>query len=144
MVQAQLAALLDPNGTNLRIPVTAIASFAANADTDTETAYKQFRKYLYLKTGATKDIIQQKEDEILQILRCQGMVASSQIGGKVEDQDRILDLNRILEQTCKEFYENLYQRGIAEDMLPPQDDILRILRSRGIVASSSRKAEDKG
>ena len=148
-VRAQLASLLGLNGTN-SIPVTPIASFAANADTDTdtdtETAYQQFRQYLCQNTGATEDIIQQKEVVILQILRSQGMVVSSQIGGKVGDQDRILDLDldRILEKACKELYENRYQHGITEDMLPPKEDILRILRSRGIVTSSSRKAEDKG
>ena len=108
-------------------------------------AYHQFCKDL-CQIGITEDIIiRRKEDEILEILRSQGMFASSQIGGnKAGDQGRILDQDWKLEKAYKEFYDNLYQLGVAEDMLPPKDDILRILRSRGVVASGSRNTEDKG
>ena len=139
VVQAQLAALLAPHGTNSesRIPVTPIASFAAN--TDTEMAYKQFCTYLHQKIGATEDIIRQKEGEILEILRSQGMIAGSQIGGsKVGDQDRKL------EAAYKEFCESLYQLGVTEDMQPSKDQILRILRSRGGVASSQSGDRNTG
>ena len=144
-VQAQLAALLGLCGTNSSIPVPPIASFAANADT--EAAYKQFCKYLHQEIGVTDDIIRQKEDEIFEILRSQGMVDCNQIGdSKVRDQDRI-EQEQLLEMAYKEFCESLYQLGVTEDLQPPKDKILRILRSRGVVASSQtsgRDTEDQG
>ena len=144
MVQAQLGALLGPHGTNSEsnIPVTPIASFAANADS--EAAYKQFCNDLY-QLGITEDIMRQKEDKIREILKSQGMIASSRIGGnKVGDHDR---KDRKLETAYKEFCEGMYQLGATEDMLPPRDKILRMLRSRGVVASSQSdggNTEDKG
>ena len=146
-VQAQLATLLGL-GTNSesRIPVTPIAAFAANADTATETASKQFCEYLHQKIGVTEDIIRQKKDKILQILRSQSMIARSQTGGsKVGDQDRILD--QILETAYKEFYDNLSRLGVTVGMLPPKDNVLKVLRSRGVAASSEssgRSTEDNG
>ena len=143
-VQAQLATLLGLRGTNSasRIPVTPIASFAANADTGTETASKQFCEHLHQKFGVAEDIIRQKEDEILEMLRSQGMVDSSQFGrSKVREEDQVL------ETAYKEFCESLYQLGVTEDMQPPRDKILKILRSRGVVTSSQsggRNTEDKG
>ena len=129
-VQARLAALLGLHGTNSRIPVASIASFAAN--TNPEIAYKQFCKDLY-QIGVTEEIIQQKEDqilEILEILRSQVMVTSSPIDN-TEDEDQAL------ETAYKEFCENLRHTGVTEDMLLPKDKILEILRSRSVVAKNT-------
>ena len=138
-----MAALLGLHGTNSGIPISSIASFAANTNTNTETAYKRFCKDL-LHTGVTEAMIQQKEDKILEILRSQGMVAESRIGcsdiGDLQDQ--------VLEMAYKVFLENLYQIGATEDMILPKAKILEVLRSRGVVASSqtgsSSKIEDNG
>ena len=82
-VQAQLACLFNLDGTNPRIPVTPIASFAAN--TNTEIAYKQFCKDLY-QIGVKKGMIRRNEEKIQEILRSQDMVSSNQIGGSdIED-----------------------------------------------------------
>ena len=125
-VQEQLAALLSFHS---RISVSAIASFAANSNT--EMAYMQFCKDLY-RIGVTEDIVQQKGDKILAILRSQRMVASSQIG----DSD-IGDKDQILEKAYKKYCNNLYKIGFTDKMILQQkDEILGILRSQGMVASS--------
>ena len=135
-VQEHLAALLGPHGINSKIPVTPIAAFAAN--TNTEMAYEQFWKDLY-QIGVTEDIIRQNEDEIREILKSQGMVTNSQIAGNnVEDKDRILEV------AYKRYCNTLYRLGFTEDTLPPKDKILRILRSRGVVASSQRGGGNSG
>ena len=58
-----------------RIPVSFIASFGAN--TDTEAAYEQFCKDLS-QIGVTKATIYQKGNEILTILKSRG-IADSQL-----------------------------------------------------------------
>ena len=79
----------------------------------------------------------QKGGEILDILRSQGMVASSEIGGsKSGGQDQVL------ETAYKQFREDLYQMGITEALMPPKDEILKILRSRGISSSQSGGSSD--
>lgn len=77
-VQAQLAAVLGLHSTRSRVSVASIASFAANINT--QTAYKQFCRDLY-QIGVTEDMICRKENEILEILGSQGMVARSRMGG---------------------------------------------------------------
>ena len=146
-VQAQLAALLELHGTNSGISITSIASFVAN--TNSETAYKQFCNELY-RVGATEDIVREKEDEILEILTSQGMVASSQIDGngdQDQDQDQDRDQDLAPEMAYKEYCENLHQMGLTEDMIG-KDKILEILRSRVVGASSqtggSSNVGDKG
>ena len=124
--QAQLAALL---GTNSRIPLTSIAALAAN--TNTEIAFQQFRKDLF-QIGVPEDLIQRNTDKIREILESQGMVASRQIcSSDTRDKDQVL------ETAYKEYCENLYQLGFTKDLIPPKSKVLRILRSRGVVASSS-------
>ena len=136
-VQAQLTAILGPNS---RISVNSIASFATSTNTD--TAYKQFCKELD-KAGVTEDVLCQKEDEILEILGSHGMVASSE-----SDDSVIGDQDQVLEAAYKQFCEDLYKMGITEAFMPPKYEILRILRSRGMVSSSqtggSNNIEDKG
>ena len=139
-VQVRLAALFGLHADS-RISVTSIASFAAN--TNTEMAYKQFCEELY-QIGVTEDMILQNKDKILEILRSQGMVASSQLdSSKVED-----NKDQELEMAYKEFCLNLQQSGVTEDMLLPKAKILEILRSRSMVASSqtggSRNIGDGG
>ena len=60
------------------ISVTSIASFAQNANTG--KAYKQFCKNLY-QIGITEDMIEEKQKEILDILRPQCTVTKGQISG---------------------------------------------------------------
>ena len=138
-VQAQLASLLGLHGTaNPGIPITSIVSLSANT---TETAYKQFCDDLY-RIGVTEDTVRQKEDEILEILRSQGMVSSSQIGDR-----GIGGKDHVLEAAYKSYCEDLYRMGFTDDMiLPLKDQILGILRSRGMVARSNTggSIEDKG
>ena len=129
-----MAALLGLHGTNSRISVTSIATFAAN--TSTEIAYKQFRKDLH-QIGVPDDLIQKNEDEIREIFKSQGMVASSQIGSSDTG-----DKDQVLETAYEEYCKALYQLGFTDDMFPPKDKILRVLRSRGVVASNG--AGEKG
>ena len=138
-VQTQLATLLGLHGTaNPRISITSIASFAANT---TETAYEQFCKDLY-QVGVTEDMLRRKEDRILEILRSQGMVASSRIGGSfVREQDQLVTAH-------KELCQDLYRIGITEVQVTK---ILGILRSRGMIRgmiagsqSGGRNTEGKG
>ena len=135
-VQAQLAALLRFHA--IGIPVSSIATFAANPDI--EVAYKQFCEGLN-QIGVTEDMIQQKEGEILEILRSQDMVASSQICGNDAG-----DKDQVLETAYYEYCEDLHRMGFTEDLIPPKARILEILRSRGVVASSQsgRTTEDEG
>ena len=87
-IQAQLTDVLGLHRTNSRVSVTSIASFADT--TNTRMAYKQFCKNLY-QIGITEDMILEKEQEILEILRSQGTVASGQIGGSnIGDQCQLL------------------------------------------------------
>ena len=137
-VQEQLATLLCLPGTNSRIPVTSIAAFVAN--TGTETAYKQFCNDLY-EVGVTEDMARQNKDEILEILKSQGMVASTQVGcSDIRDK-------HALETAYHEYCKDLYRIGFTEDLIPPKARILAILRSRGMVASSNTggsNTRDKG
>ena len=137
-----MATLLGLHGTDSGISVTSIATFAAN--TNLETAYKQFCEDL-CQIGVTEDMIQQNEDKILEILRSQGMVASSQLNRSMvggQDQDQLLEI--AYAKLCK----NLHRSGATEDMLLPKAKILEILRSRGMVASSqtggNSNTRDKG
>ena len=131
-----MTALLGLYSTNSTIPVTSIAAFAAN--TNTETAYKQLCKDLY-RVGVTEDMIQQTKKGILKILRSQGMVASQGTGGCEPD-----DEDQALEVAYKEFCKDLYRIGVTEGMIQKiKGDILEILRSRGI-ASSSNNSGGKG
>ena len=130
--------LLGLHGTNFTtVPVTSIASFAAN--TKTEIAYKQFCKDLY-QIGVTEDIIQQKKGQILKILKSQGMVTSSPIDN-IGDEDQVLE---ILETAYKELCESLCHTRVTEDMLLPKDKIIEILRSRGVVANSQTGGKNTG
>ena len=121
-----MATLLGLHGTaNSRISIASIASLTTNT---TETAYKQFYNDLY-RIGVTEDMVRQKEDEILEILRSQGMVASSHIGDSGKD--------HVLEAAYKDYCKVLYRMGFTTNMiLREKDEILRILRSRGMVARS--------
>ena len=137
---AQLTTLLGLPGTpKSRISVTSIAAFAANTNTDTETAYIQFCKDLY-EIGVPEDLIQKKEDEIRGILESQGMVASSQVGSSDTGDDK----DQILETAYEEYCKALFQAGFTADMLPPKDKILRVLRARLIAANSQSDGGDKG
>ena len=131
-VQAQLGALLGLDG---RISVTSIASFTANTNTSTETAYEQFCRDLY-QVGATEDMMREKEGQILEVLRSQDMVASIGVGGsgdQEQEQEQDRERDQALEMAYKEFCENLHQMGVTEDMIG-KDKILEILRSRFTVA----------
>ena len=126
----------------MKISVTSIAAFAANASANTETAFEQFCKGLY-QTGATKDMIRQKEDKILEILTSHGMVASSQIGGSGtgdednEDKDDG-DKDEVLEAAYTEYCKDLQSMGMTEDMIRQNEGKIReVLRSRGMVADSN-------
>ena len=131
-VQAQLGALLGLHGTGMSI--TSITSFTTN--TNTKTAYKKFCDDLY-RIGVAKDLAQQKKDQILKILRSQGMVASSPISGS-----GIGGKDQALEAAYKEYCKDLYRLGFTDNMILQQkDEILRILRSR---ASSKIRIKDKG
>ena len=140
-VQAQLAALGLRGTANSRISIASIISFAAK--TNTETAYKQFCEDLY-QIGVTEDMTRQEKDRILDLLGSQSMVASSQLGGsKARDQGQVLG---ILEAAYKRFFQDprLYHIGVTEDMLRPKDEILGILKSQGMVASSQSDGSNSG
>ena len=129
-VQAQLGALLGLDG---RISVTSIASFVANTNTSTETAYEQFCRDLY-QVGATEDMMREKEDQVLEVLRSQDMVASIGVGGSGDqDQEQDREQDQVLEMAYKELCENLHQIGVTEDMIG-KDKILEMVRSRFMVA----------
>ena len=99
---------------NSRILLPSIASFAAN--TNAETAYKQFCKDLY-RIGVTEALVGQKEDDILEILKSQGMVASSQVGSSdIEEKDQVLE--KAYEEYCKD----LYRIGFTDKMIHQQRD----------------------
>ena len=132
-----MAALLGLHSTNSRIPVTSIAAFAAN--TNTEAAFEQFCKDLY-QVGATEDMIGQKRNKILAILRSQGMVASSQIGSS---DTGVID--QVLETAYQEYCNDLYRIGFTEDMVRPKEGKIRaLLRSRGMVSSSVSSSNPGG
>ena len=131
-----MTALLGLHETSSRISVTSIAACAA--DTNTEIAYKQFQKELH-QIGVPEALLQKNDDEIRKILKSQGMVASSQIGSRDTGEK-----DQVLEAAYKEYCEDLYRGGFTDDMIPPKDKILRLLRSRGVVASSRSGAGDKG
>ena len=136
MVEAQLAALLGFHGMNTRIPITSIATFATTANT--QIAYKQFYNDL-CQIGITEDTLRQKEDEILEILRSQGMVSSSQvIASDTTEEDQLL------EAAYKQFYEELFQIGVPEALIPPKYKVLDVLKSRCKVASGASNTEEKG
>ena len=81
-----MTTILGLHDTDSTISVTSIACFAANPNT--QAAYEQFCNDLN-HVGITEDIIQQKENEILETLRSQGMVASDQVdGSNVEGQGK--------------------------------------------------------
>ena len=133
-VRAQLVSLLSLNGTN-SIPVALIASFAASADT--EMAHKQFYKVL-CQIGITEDIIRQREKEIREILRSQGMVSSQVV---VRDSR---DKAQALEMEYKKFCEELFQMGVTGDLVPPKNKVLGLLRSRAKVASRQSGGQSGG
>ena len=81
-IQKQLATILGLHHTNSEISVTSIASFAAN--TDTQAAYTQFCKDLY-QIGVKEGTILQKENEILDVFKSQGMVSND-----IRDQGQLL------------------------------------------------------
>ena len=118
--------------------MTSIAAFAAN--TNIETAYTQLCEELY-QIGVPKDLIQKNEDEIREILKSQDMVARIQISSS-----DTRDKDQALETAYQEYCKDLYRVGFTDDMLPPKDKILRVLRSRGVgmVASSQGGGKDKG
>ena len=92
-------------------------------------AYKQFRNDLsqiLSQIGVTEDI-RQKEYQIHEILKSQGIVVS-RIGGSDRDQ--------ALEMAYHEYCKHLCEIGFTEDLIPPKARILEILRSRGVVAST--------
>ena len=133
--QEQLTALLGLHGSTSAISITSIASYVAS--TNIETAFKQFCKGLN-HIGITEDMIQQKEDKILEILRSQSMVPSGR--NNVEE-------DQILETAYKEFCKELYQIGVTKDYIPPKNKVLGVLRSRSVVASrqsSGSSIGDKG
>ena len=119
-----------------RIPVSSIATFAANPDI--EVAYKQFCEGLN-QIGVIEDMVQQKKGEILEILRSQCMVASIQICGNDTG-----DKDQVLETAYHKFCEDLYQMGLTKDDIPPKARILEILRSRGVVGSSQSGGRNTG
>lgn len=83
-----MTAALGLHRTTSRVSVTSIASFAEN--TNTREAYKQFCKNLY-QIGVTEDMIRQKEQEILEILKSQTKVASTQLSSNsIGDQAQLL------------------------------------------------------
>ena len=136
-VQAKLTDLLGLHGTKSRISVTSIASFAASTKTDTDIAYRQFCKDLE-GFGIREDVIHQKGDQILEILESQGMVSSGEPDGNdIED-----EVDEVLETAYKNYCDGLYQLGFTEALIPPKDEILKILKSQGIVSSSN--LGDKG
>ena len=75
-MQAQLTAVLGLHRTSSKVSIISIASFVKDADT--RRAYRQFCKNLH-QIGVTEDMIRQKENEILEVLRSQSTAASSQI-----------------------------------------------------------------
>ena len=88
-------------------------------------------------------MVRQKEDEILEILRSQGIISSSQIGDNGNG-----GKDHVLEAAYKSYCDDLYRMGFTEDMILQQkDQILGILRSRDTVARSNisgSSIEDKG
>ena len=86
-----------------------------------------------------------KKDEILDAFRSQRMIASSEndAGSEVGGSD-IEEKDEVLEMAYKEYCEGLYRIGFTDNMILQQrDEILGILRSRGMV-TSTKKTEDKG
>ena len=81
-IQAQLATILGLYHTSSRISITSIASFATH--TNTVEAYKEFCENLS-QIGVTDEIIQQKENDILDVLKSQGVVSST-----IRDQGQFL------------------------------------------------------
>ena len=73
-------------------------------------------------------MIRQKEHQIHAILKSQGIVVSSRIGGSDKDQ--------ALEMAYHDYCKHLYEIGFTEDLIPPKDTIIEILRSRGMLAST--------
>ena len=81
-----MTAVLGLQRSNSRVSVTSIASFTENANT--RKAYKRFCQNLS-EIGITEDMIDEKENEILDILRPQSTATSSQIGGSnIGDSDQ--------------------------------------------------------
>ena len=93
-------------------------------------AFEQFCKGLY-RIGVPEDLIQKNQDTIRDILKSQGMVAKRQIGSSETG-----DKDQALETAYKEYCKNLYDLGFTEDLMPPKSRVLKILKSRGVVASS--------
>ena len=79
-----------------------------------------------------------KENEILDALRSQRMIASSEIGGSDIGGSDIEDKDEVLERAFKKYCQDLYRLGFTDNMiLLVKDQILGILRSRGMVTSTS-------
>ena len=90
-------------------------------------------------------MIQQQEDKILEILRSQGMVASSQIGGSDTGGKDTGDKDPVLEAAYKEYCKDLHRFGVTEDMIRQKEgEIREILRSRGMVARNSAGGSNIG
>ena len=136
--KAQLTALLGLHGTaRTRISITSITAFAANSNTNTETAYKQFQEDL-CQRGVPENLIQEKEDKIREILKSQGMVARRQI---VSSDTGAKD--QVLETAYETYCKHLYELGFTKELIPPKAWVLKTLKSQG-VASSQSSDKDKG
>ena len=77
-----------------------------------------------------ENVIHQKEGQIREVLKSQGMVSSRESGGNIGDHDQVLEA--AYEQFCRD----LHQVGIPEAAMPLKEKVLELLRSRGIGASS--------
>ena len=140
-VQVQLAALLGLHGTHSGISIKSIASLIAN--NNVKTAYQEFCNDLS-QIGVTEDVIREKEDQILEILKSQGIVFSSQSKGIVSSSqigrsDKLED--QALETAYHEYCKHLNEIGFTEDIIPSKAKILEILRSRGMVVASSQDGD---
>ena len=101
-------------------------------------SYKHFCKDL-CQIGITEEIIRRKENKILEILKSQGMVASSQIiASDTTEEDRQLEV------AYKQLYEELFQIGVPEALIPPKYKVLDVLKCRCKVASGASNTEEKG
>ena len=75
-MQAQLTDILGLHRTNSRVSIDSITSFAGSVNT--KKAYKNFCKKLF-QSGVTAEIINQKEKEILDILKVQDAAISGPV-----------------------------------------------------------------
>lgn len=87
-MQARLTNVLGLHRTTPRDSTDSVASFAGSIDT--QKAFKKFCKTLY-QIGVTKEIISEKESEILNILKPPNIAISGQI-----DDSNIVDPSELL------------------------------------------------